>query len=207
MTEERRTFALIPAAGKSRRMGRPKLALPLAGRAVIEHVVAAVHATGVSDTLVVVGPHVTELAPLARDAGAHVLLLAEETPDMQATVMQGLRWLEERFHPRADESWLLLPADHPSLNPDIIRQLLEVRRKNLQASLFVPTYQGRRGHPTLLAWSHVSSLRHFAEGQGLNSYVKQHAADTFEVPVPTTDVLCDLDTPEEYARLAEEKET
>src|SRR5205807_132449 len=37
-----RTFAVIPAAGQSTRMGRPKLALPLGGRSVLERVLAAV---------------------------------------------------------------------------------------------------------------------------------------------------------------------
>jgi molybdenum cofactor cytidylyltransferase len=199
MTEERRTFALIPAAGKSTRMGRPKLTLPLAGRTVMEHVLAAVRAAGVNDALVVVGPQVTELAPLARAAGAHVLLLAEQTPDMRATVMEGLRWLEEHFHPRAEESWLLLPADHPSLDPDVIRLVLQAGSERQHASMFVPTYQGRRGHPTLFAWSHVDALRAFPANLALNRYMRQHAADTCEVPVLTADVLRDLDTPDDYA--------
>src|SRR5207237_3552168 len=54
-------LALIPAAGKSTRMGRPKLALPLGGRTVLEHVVAALRDAGVEHVLVVVGPHVPEL--------------------------------------------------------------------------------------------------------------------------------------------------
>ncbi len=40
-------FALIPAAGKSARMGRPKLTLPLGGRTVLEHVVTALRRGGV----------------------------------------------------------------------------------------------------------------------------------------------------------------
>ena len=34
-------FAVVPACGHSTRMGRPKLALPLGDRTVIERVVAA----------------------------------------------------------------------------------------------------------------------------------------------------------------------
>jgi len=201
-----RTFGLIPAAGKSARMGRPKLALPVAGRTVLEHVIAALRDAGVEHTLVVVGPHVPELAPLAEAAGAHVLLLDEETPDMRATVAQGLRWLKQSFHPKADESWLLLPADHPTLSGEVVRQLLRARAANPAASLFVPTYQGRRGHPALLAWLHVAGIRELAEGQGLNVYLRQHAAETLEVPVAGADVLWDLDTPEDYARLRYEEE-
>ena len=202
MTAKRRTFGLIPAAGKSTRMGRPKLTLPLAGRTILEHVIRAVREAGVEETLVVVGPHIPELVPLAQSAGAHVFLLSEETPDMRATVLLGLSWLEERFHPGPDESWLLLPADHPTLDAGVIRQLLEARRENGHASLFVPTYQGRRGHPALLAWSHVAALRDFPERQGLNVYLRQHAAETLEVPVANADVLCDLDTPEDYAHFS-----
>src|SRR5205823_5578166 len=121
------TFAVIPAAGKSARMGRPKLALPLGGRTVLERVVASLREAGVEHVLVVIGPHVPQLAALAERAGAHVLQLAEETPDMRATVEAGLRWLEERFHPAPDDRWLLVPADHPTLNPLLVRLLLRER--------------------------------------------------------------------------------
>ncbi len=50
-------FAVVPAAGRSSRMGRPKLSLPLGGRTVLEHVVIALRQGGVDEVLVVVGPH------------------------------------------------------------------------------------------------------------------------------------------------------
>src|SRR5215470_1338238 len=122
-----RSFAVIPAAGQSTRMGRPKLALPLGGRSVLERVVAAVRQAGVGATVVVIGPHVPELVPLAKAAGALPVLLPEPTSDMRATVEHGLRWLEERFQPSPAECWLLLPADHPTLDSDLVRRLLEAR--------------------------------------------------------------------------------
>ena len=73
MADSARVFALVPAAGFSRRMGRPKLGLPLGERTVLEHVVAALRQGGAEHVLVVVGPHVPELAPLAAAAVAEVL--------------------------------------------------------------------------------------------------------------------------------------
>ena len=67
--------AIILAAGKSTRMGRAKLSLPLGGRAVLERVIDTLRQAGIEKILVVVGPHVPELVPLARDAGAEALLL------------------------------------------------------------------------------------------------------------------------------------
>jgi molybdenum cofactor cytidylyltransferase len=195
-----RSFAVIPAAGQSTRMGRPKLSLPLGGRSVLERVVAAVHQAGVGATVVVIGPHVPELVPLAEAAGALPVLLPEPTPDMRATVEHGLRWLEERFRPAPAECWLLLPADHPTLDADLVRRLLEARAAG-DRSIVVPTFGGRRGHPAVIDWKHVAGIRALPQGEGLNRYFRRHAGETLEVAVDSADVLCDLDTPEEYERL------
>jgi molybdenum cofactor cytidylyltransferase len=194
-------FAVLPAAGKSTRMGRPKLALPLGERTILEQVVAALRQAGVAHILVIVGPHVRELAILAENAGAHVCQLAEETADMRATVEHGLRWLEEQFQPRPDDAWLLVPADHPMLSAAVVRALEAAWKAHPEYSIFVPTYQGRRGHPLLLTWRHVPSIREHPAGQGLNTYVRQRVAETLEVPADDPDVLGDLDTPEDYERL------
>jgi molybdenum cofactor cytidylyltransferase len=195
------TFAVVPAGGRSTRMGRPKLLLPLGGRTVLEHVLTALRDGGVEHTLVVVGPHVPELAPLAEAAGAHVYRLPYETADMRATVERGLSWLEERFRPRPEDGWLLVPADHPALDAGVVRQLLAARAAHPGASIFVPTSAGRRGHPTLIAWKHVAGLRARPAGEGINAYMRLHAAETAEVPAAGAGVLRDLDTPEDYERL------
>jgi molybdenum cofactor cytidylyltransferase len=194
-------MALIPAGGKSVRMGRPKLLLPLGERMVLEHVVAALRRAEVEHVLVVAAAHLPPIVTVAEKAGAHVLPLAGETPDMRATVEQGLRWLEERLRPRPEDGWLLVPADHPTLDPAVVRHLLEAHAANPDRSIFLPTFQGRRGHPALIAWKHVEGIRSLSPGQGLNVYLREQAAQTVEVPVSSADVLCDLDTPEDYERL------
>jgi molybdenum cofactor cytidylyltransferase len=195
------TFGLIPAAGRSSRMGRPKLLLPLGGLTVLERVVAAFRAAGVQDILVVVPPHLPQLAGPAAAAGAHVLRLGQETPDMRATVECGLAWLEERFRPGTGDGWLLSPADHPALEPAVIGQLFEEKAANPGKTVFVPTHGGRRGHPVLIAWGHVAGVRRWPAGQGLNSYLRAHEDQTVLVGVDSADVLLDLDTPEDYERL------
>ena len=148
-------FAVVPAAGLGSRMGRPKLSLPLGGQTVLGQVVAALRQGGVDAVLAVVGPHDPGLAALAEAAGACVLRLPEATADMRATVERGLRCLEERFHPRPDDAWLLAPADHPALDADVVRRLWAAYAARPSQSIMVPVHDGRRGHPTLIAWRHV----------------------------------------------------
>ncbi len=192
---------LIPAAGRSRRMGQPKLALPVAGKTVIEHVVGTLHQAGVNPVLVVLGPHVADLAGPARSAGASVLLLPWPTPDMRATVQRGLDWLEEALHPPEDWDWLLAPGDHPTLEIEVIQQLLAQRRAHPEKEIFVPVHAGRRGHPTLIRWRLALGLSDHPAELGVNSYLREHAVVTLEVPVAQASVIEDLDTPEDYARL------
>ena len=143
-------LAVVPACGQSSRMGRPKLALPLGNRTVIERVVVALREGGVERVLVVVGPHVPELVSLASAAGSDVLALPESTPDMRVTVERGLAWIAERYDPAPNDCWLLAPADHPAFSPAVVSQLLNAATDS-SCSVIVPVHKGRRGLPPFSA--------------------------------------------------------
>jgi molybdenum cofactor cytidylyltransferase len=123
---------------------------------------------------------------------------------MRATVERGLLRLEQIFVPRDDDAWLLVPGDHPTLDAAVIRQLLRARERHPEASIIIPCHEGKRGHPAVIAWHHVPGIRALPPGQGLNAYLRSHAAETLELPVASRHILCDLDTPEEYERLRAE---
>jgi molybdenum cofactor cytidylyltransferase len=192
--------AILPAGGRSRRMGRPKLLLPWRGHTVLEQVILTLQAGGVERTLAVVTPELPELATLARQRGADALVLPEPTPDMRATVEAGLAWAEHHWQPAPDDAWFLVPADHPALEPAVIRALLRARQGDPAAGGFVPTWEGQRGHPALIAWAEVAALRALPAGVGLNAHFRAHPERLRKVPVATAAVLADLDTPEDYRR-------
>ena len=185
-------------------MGRPKLLLRVGAKTVLELVVCAVQDAGVSDVLVVVAPADDDLAQCAESAGAHVLRLDADTPDMRTTSQRGLDWLEARFQPTAVDGWLLLPADHPTVKPDVIRAILAAAANH---AIVVPVHQGRRGHPTWLAWSHVAGIRALPSDRGLNSYIRANSESVREIEWPSDEILRDLDTPEDYARLLQDPQS
>ena len=136
-------FAIVPAGGNSTRMGRPKLTLPLGNTTVIGRVVSTLRAGGVERIVVVVGPHVNELIPLAQAAGADVLALSEPTPDMRTTVERGLEWIGKRCCPAMHDWWFLAPADHPAFAASVISNLLSMSDE-ARRSIIVPTHNGQR---------------------------------------------------------------
>jgi CTP:molybdopterin cytidylyltransferase MocA len=189
--------AVVPACGHSTRMGKPKLALPLGGGTVLGHLVAALREGGAARVVVVIGPHVPELAAIANASGADVLQLAEPTDDMRATVEHGLRWVAENV--AHSDGWLLAPADHPGVTADVVRRLCEVFQAHPARPVVVPVHAGRRGHPTLIPWRLAAEVPRIPAGQGVNVLLR--TAAKIEVPVESAGVLSDLDTPDDYERL------
>jgi CTP:molybdopterin cytidylyltransferase MocA len=70
--------------------------------------------------------------------------------------------------------------------------------------IVVPVHEGRRGHPTLIAWRHVAAIREHPSGKGINDYLRSRREQILEIPAPSAAVLWDLDTPEDYERLRRE---
>jgi molybdenum cofactor cytidylyltransferase len=142
-----------------------------------------------------------DVARAAQAAGAEVCLLAEQTIDMRETVERGLCWLEDRYYPRVDDAWLLAPADHPAIDPSVVRHLCGHYPNDQGRTIIAPVFGGKRGHPVLLAWHHVSGIRQHPTHAGLDTYLRLNADQVLEVPIDNDGILKDIDTPEDYAGL------
>jgi molybdenum cofactor cytidylyltransferase len=171
------------------------------GIPVLARVIRALRAAQVDHILVVLAPGADDLSRLALAEGAAALFLPAETSEMRQTVEFGLRWLEETHHPPRDALWLLVPGDHPCMEPEVIRRLIAASLLDPRGSIFVPVHQGRRGHPTLFRWPHANEVAEIPAGRGLDHLIREQRAVTREVPVESASVLWDLDTPEDYERL------
>uniref|UniRef100_A0A7C4LN32 Nucleotidyltransferase family protein n=1 Tax=Schlesneria paludicola TaxID=360056 RepID=A0A7C4LN32_9PLAN len=195
-----RVFAVIPAAGRSRRMGQPKLLLPLGGRTILAHVLAALDLPEVVCRAVILRSDDAALRAEAVRCRANVIIPPRDPPDMRASVECGLAWIQAAQQPADHDAWLLLPADHPLLDRGVLAHLLD-HFSRFRPAFLVPTFRGRRGHPLLARWDTVPELRSLPPDVGLNHLLRQRAGDVRELAVESPTVLCDLDTPEDYARL------
>lgn len=196
-----RTFAVVPAAGSSVRMGRPKLLLSWRDKPIVAHVADAAKRGGADLVLAVVRAEDAELRLAAERAGADVLTLPAATPDMKATVLAGLRFLEERHRPKPDDGILLIPADHPTLDAALVRNVIAAASRRGTTSIVIPSREGKRGHPTWFAWAHVQALRELEPNEGLNAYFRRCGDAVREIPWTSDEIFRDLDTPEDYANL------
>ncbi len=182
-------------------MGRSKLQLQLGTSTVLERLVGTLRECGVLSILVVLAPGEDRLAELGLRAGAEAVHLPETTNEMRATVAFGLRWLLESGRACESDFWLLIPADHPALTAASLRELLEAQIQQPGYRVFVPTFQGKRGHPALLPFSMLREIDRLPPEEGINQLLRRHADQTRLVPVGDPAILWDLDTEEDYQKL------
>lgn len=195
-----RIFAVIPAAGESRRMGRAKLLLPLGGRSVIARLLDALSQPRIAARIVVVRPGDDVLRTEAESAGATVVVPSSPPPDMRASVAHALDDISRRLSPTDNDSWLLVPADHPVLEDQVVRSIAETWLSG-NAKILVPTCNGRRGHPTLFRWELARDVPEIPEDRGLDWLLDKYAGQVEKFEIADESILCDLDTPEDYERL------
>ena len=195
--------AIVPAAGRSERMGRPKLILTFRGTTVITRVVTALRQGG-ADPIVVVAPPANApgaaaVTEEAENAGAKVVVPADHPIDMRASFELGLCELERASPPRFI---LLAPADNAGITRELVATVIE-RATTEALAIIIPTVKGRRGHPIAVSWELAVMSRSLPLGAGLNALVALHADRVIELEVAEPGALIDLDTPEDYERWIE----
>lgn len=198
-------FALIPAAGRSRRMGSPKLLLDVNGQTVIGRVLTKLGEAGLINRVVVLHPQDELLKEEVERYGGRALVPPSPPPEMRDSIHFGLQGIAEELvaqgrSPDPNQPWLLIPGDHPVIEPQTVTILLAEAAKN-PGRILVPTHAGRRGHPTVFAWKHALQIDQIPAGLGFNWILEREAADIIEIEFASSGVLVDLDTPEDYERL------
>ncbi|HEV7506122.1 MAG TPA: nucleotidyltransferase family protein [Thermoanaerobaculia bacterium] len=194
-------IAVLPAAGASRRMGRPKLLLPFRGSPLVAAVVGALRAGGVDGIVLVTAADDDALRDWARQAGVVTAVNPVPERGMLSSIQEGIIALggADALARRGDVL-LISPADLPRLSSKSVAELLR-RMAAEKSTLAVPVFEGKRGHPLALAPSLIPEIFRLDPEIGLKQLRDRHEAELLEVPVDDPGVVLDVDTPADYERL------
>jgi molybdenum cofactor cytidylyltransferase len=189
--------AIVLAAGKSERMGKPKALLPLRGKTFLENILAAISNSPVEETCVVVGHHRDEIEPHVKPP-ARLVFNPDYEQGMITSLQAGIRSL-----PSHTSGALLFLVDHPLVESETIKSLV---RKVGPDRIVLPTFRGRRGHPVLFGSAILEEILGLSASQGANIVVHKDPDRIVEVSVNSPGILVDIDTPEDFLRLQNEYE-
>ena len=190
--------AVLPAAGRSERMGRPKLSLPWGGGTVLGSLLESFLAAGAGPLVVVVRREDVETASAAEELGALVEVNPDPERGMLSSVRAGLQRLEREL-PTWPLSVFVCPADLPAVRPETIRGLAELELA--PDELVLPTFRGESGHPLRLGEGLVPEVFSLDPSIGLRQIRERRPGGVRTLPVDDPGVLRDVDTPADYESL------
>jgi len=193
-------FAVVPAAGLSRRMGQPKLLMDWSGAPVIDRLLSALDIPEVTDRVVVLRPNDPRLGEAVASTGATVVQPDVAPADMKASVVCAVEYVERVHRPTADDAWMLVPADHPTLERAVVAKIVAAWTAS-QADVLIPVYAGQTGHPIVCKWSVTAQLASIPAERGLNWLIHGSRLNLQRLAVDAPAILQDLDTPGDFRRL------
>ncbi len=193
--------AIVPAAGRSRRMGRPKLLLPFDQQTVLGATLEALERGGVSEIVLVGAPGDADLARWAESHGVRLAINPQPDDGMLTSVWAGLTALGgAEALIAAGEELLVCPGDLPRLRPETVTALLREARA-AGAGLLVPRCGSERGHPLVVRAELLREIATLDPAVGLRQLRLRYPERTLEVEVADPGVILDVDTPADYDRL------
>lgn len=174
-------FGVILAAGRSRRLGRPKALLPFRGQPLVQALVEAYRSVGLS-VVVVAGPEVAQVL----DPRSARLTLGDPEQVMIDSLARGLA--EGPFGAKAA---VVQPVDAAFTDPALLLALLEA----VKDRPVVPHHAKLPGHPVALPASLFPAIAGRPAG-GLRTLLGDAVCLDWDDPR----ILCDLDEPADLVR-------
>lgn len=189
---------LLAAGGSTRMGGEHKLLLPWGNGTVVGQALAGALGAPVSQVAVVTGCRADEVARACATGDERVRFRHNPrwAEGMYSSVREGLGALGTGV-----DAFFVALGDMPLVSARVYADFMQ-RYEEQPGRIYVPVWEGRRGHPVLFS-AELGALD-IPDGSdaGLRGLLRRYPERVAEVPAPDPGVCVDLDTPEEYARFA-----
>lgn len=185
-------WGIILAAGASTRMKTQKMLLPFGNETVIETVVRKVTNALKQNIIVVVGANREKISEKIKSYPVQIAVNENYMQGMLSSVIAGINTLPENA-----KAVLLFLGDQPQI-PEIVMDEVINSWKTSGESIIIPIFNGRRGHPVLIAAKYKTDILRLNPDKGLRELMGKYKNDIFEMECQYSEIIRDIDTPEEY---------
>lgn len=181
----------ILAAGQSNRSGAShKLLTKLNGVTVISKTVDVVSSCFDQPPTVVTGHNADEVTQALNGQLCSTSYNEHYADGMGTSLSHAVQEIT------ADNDWLLVCLGDMPFVSEKTFELIKSAAKNTSASVIIPTFHGKRGHPVLWHKQHFVALSALSGDVGGKMILQSEGATILEIPTEDPGILIDLDTPE-----------
>ena len=188
--------AVVLAAGFGRRFGAGnKLHQLLDGRPLLAHSLASLADAALAEVIVVHAPEDKPAAALAQSFGFRAQANPARHQGLGSSLASGVAALSS-----ATAAVLVVLGDMPRI-PAAVHRALAAAFTGDETEIWVPTFEGRPGHPVLFGRAHFAALAALNADEGARSVLAAQSAAVRRLELPEPGILLDVDTPESLQAL------
>jgi len=183
---------ILLAAGFSRRFGASnKLLEALPDGCPIALASAKRLVDAVPLSIAVVRPENKALALLLQDAGLKVFFCSEQDTEMADSLSAAIKY--SATFSESSDGFIIALADMPYINSQTTAAIASKLSEG--ASIVVPTYQGKRGHPVGFSSKFRDELENLHGDEGARFILKLYPNEIVFWECDDSGILTDIDTP------------
>lgn len=185
------TYALVLAAGASRRLGRPKQLVVVQDRPLLQWVIDAVGNWPIDGIVLVLGAHAPEVLDTIDVGSALVVINPEWEEGIASSLRVGLDALTRE--PHAERAFIVL-GDQPRIPAEVPAALLAAADSG--KPVIAPRYRYQRSNPVLVArslWPRLMSLEGDAGASRLFQAHPEWVHDVWFDRLPPRDIDTEVD--------------
>jgi molybdenum cofactor cytidylyltransferase len=189
--------AILLAAGASKRMGTVnKLTLAVDGVPLLRRTAQVLLQAALNEIVVVLGHESGTARALLSDLPLQLVENPHYAEGQMTSVHCGMQALRKPC-----DGVMVCLSDQPLLESLDVDTLIRAFLGGCPRSVLVPTYQGRRGNPIVLAHRHREAILAGDRNLGCKRLIEKHPDLVWTFPMDNDHCVFDLDTPEDYTRL------
>ncbi|MBM3213526.1 nucleotidyltransferase family protein [Candidatus Poribacteria bacterium] len=191
---------IILAAGASTRMGSLKQLLPFGDVTVLEACIGNFRDAGTAPIVVVLGFAAERIRSELADALSHPDVIVAVNDRHETGMLSSVQCAVLALQGAAVDGIVVGLVDQPFVQAATIRSVRHELASGT-ATVVVPVYEGRRGHPIGLSMAlRDEILRLDSARASLRDVVAAHEGNTAVVAISDDSIRRDMDTPEDYRR-------
>ena len=184
--------AIILAAGRSKRMGKPKPLLRFNDQTFLEHIISVLKHSEVDRITVVLGAEAETIRKSVDLSGTNIVINKDYQKEQLSSLTAGIK-----ESPEDTEAILICLVDNPFITEEVVNKIVRTF-KETNNPIIVPVFEKERGHPALFSKSLFNDLLNAPEEKGARHVLYSNEDKVLELEVSEHGIRIGIDTQEDY---------
>jgi len=187
----KRLGGILLAAGEGKRMGSLKPLLSINSTTFLECIIKKLKIV-CEETIVVLGYQSSTIMKKVDLSGVKVAFNREYSKGQLSSLQVGLKEIS-----KDTEGIIMALVDQPLVKEDTFKKLKN-KFLEYEKSIIIPTFGGKKGHPTIFSNFFFKELMNAPLDTGARYVIKNYPQYVITVPVKDRGIIININTPEIY---------